>query len=73
MKTSQNIIQKKSDSGEKLNRIFNRRDSTNILSEKLIEEKLNYVCIFGTCNKEFPNFCRWKLHYISHVSFYLKF
>jgi hypothetical protein len=70
-KTKEENIQKKSqeklENEEILNSIFNKTDSLCIFSEKTIKDTGDYVCIFHNCDKVFKNFCRWKLHYISHV------
>ncbi len=67
----QNIIMKSKEDIENeefLRSVFNKNNSDINFSEKIIKDLGNYVCIFHNCNKEFKNFCRWKLHYISHVN-----
>jgi len=34
-------------------------------------KRKDFHCIFQTCNKVFPNYTRWMLHYKMHVRIFL--
>lgn len=43
----------------------------SILKKKIItrkEKEKDYQCIFEDCEKTFPNYTRWMLHYRVHVN-----
>lgn len=61
-----NIITHKNN--ENLNTNLNSGKIGQINKKRKIENIGEYLCVFGSCEKTFKNFCRWKLHYLSHVN-----
>ena len=55
---------------QKLNSMFNIKikENDSITTNETIEDAGDYICIFLECEKRFKNFCRWRLHYFSHVN-----
>lgn len=68
-----NLEEKKIQNEEKLNKIFDTKKNLVNVSYKTIENAGDYICIFDSCEKKFKNFCRWKLHYVSHVIKFIYF
>ena len=72
MTKEEEFIQKQSlrnkENEAKIKFLLGLNNKNQVISKENENITDNYFCIFESCDKNFKTYCRWKIHYFSHVS-----